>query len=1426
MGNLEDILFKRNLLKDGAFAFYRLEGEQPKCATIVTVRNEALDLVSWLYHERIEPRWALAESIVLNENNEPASGKEFFYLNLHAKTGIQNLTITDNVKNYGALITRYQRQDLASGQQNNEDDETQQRVFFLGYQEAQERQKKYGLSDYAVDEELLKKDPTKCQNLNVDLALPLEEMRYSDGFTLQGIRLYADMEDLKAIEDLESRKECFDYDLRVTKDGVDIKKHFPNPTLGRIMHFTFTNLYLTYMWLIGWVKEDKRDGGNNVKAHLTCLTAAQYCAQNMQAVADEFKVKIILHNENLPVIMPSQGVINYTFEFSELGVPMIHVGNRNPSLTRADGADVLAEFCDIYSNDLQQLEQAICEIITTVQESSGQVDEAGEQLVKDIIKTVSEQIGTPRKKRSNPTKFNIREEFPIYCDTVETPGGGNKELRKSKSFKFLQMLTEVPTGQSEVLNETINFNVLRDGAVRSTEVPVADKPSSDAKFRGRSRSRSRERDSATWVHDDSRRVSFARTVSPAKDTQQCHMSQMRRITNIKDEDLPLVSSVNKANPEFTSLEDSDMGVSPGDDELTKLDLRLKWIDGNAPEIEDHEVISSVESIFMILKQTAVHLPQTVEEVKSMETGKLKSLSRNLGAVEGFTKNYAKGIAALKTLMNKGIAKNTLSDVAWKLGKKALKMANEDSDRLLQLYKVCEETMDERHVIRGSKDFNIESLKLAVKPFSGQSLSSDKNARSFQQFKTTLESHLKFHHADTQQWGYYASHVLEGAAKDTLDREFPGVSNPDYTELMAALEKNHGQPADVFKAVKRTQLMLAKIRDDTANGVKQSVTQEHRRCLEQLRHILRCGNQYEGMVLAHLKEVAGYFPYVHKIAIRNTCDDPEKDVEDVIKKIHAVCDYLFQEARDDENADPSPILQNFALESGARLNNNMNGTMAGKNGMMRKPTEFQLKSMGVEDCLVCKNLEARKIQPRPVTGSHIVTPKGSPIFEGCPGLRELNTEARSNRMRLLNLCRVCAKKELGNGHTEEGCTFQIPYLKCKQEGCKKQTSFCGDHKEMNYQSHEKKRLGFQRVGLNYIYSCQPVLEKDGNQEDTDQQEISQAFLAFDPPRYTHGTTRDMIRNQERGTIVSDKAGKAIFPMGLLEGLDGKIYPYVYDSGSSQSSILRGADGKVFNTAPVDPGEASSGGVMGVSGVIQCSIVNILVPLVDDKMSVLKVHVLPNTLQCQTENLQALADDLMRSAREAGVMGYDEEIQCPDYGRRAILMLGKSHEHLAPRAIYTDKNGLVLYESKIKGPMLRNGRTLCIGGSYHKGEVKERLAHLWATMPAKEWGKPAIIEGSHARRGVMGVASQNLSQTLTESAMLAFSNQPDMVNAIVHGENRLLASASEYSRNVSDVIKDCHQYALSGGEIHDGALIERRRHMAAGQNFLAQVGLDER
>ena len=374
----------------------------------------------------------------------------------------------------------------------------------------------------------------------------------------------------------------------------------------------------------------------------------------------------------------------------------------------------------------------------------------------------------------------------------------------------------------------------------------------------------------------------------------------------------------------------------------------------------------------------------------------------------------------------------------------------------------------------------------------------------------------------------------------------------------------------------------------------------------------------------------------------------------------------------------------------------------------------------------------------------------------------------------------------------------------------------------------KRQPREENNLSQSFTCQAILQEE--------EEISQSFLLTrglfntDGPTFSHSSVKEMIKAQNPEVIISDRKGSPIFPMGLMQ-TEGGVVPYIYDSGSSMTSILAGTEGIAFPTAPVDPGEQEWQQVRGIGGKIGARMVYILVPLIDGSMTKIKALVVENTLQSQTKNLKALSQMLAKQAKEQGYMGAEEEIQLPEYGSKAALMIGRSHEHLAPKPIFTASNGLKLYAGCIEGPRSsgktrKSQRTLIIGGSLLDESFEEKFSNLWMCIKQPDVVKNVIVEGSKVRCGEWGYQWQDLSLTMDDEAMEMFANQPDMVNMIVHGGNRILGSTSQYTRNVSDIIAEARHYNLTSGETPNFVIQSRRDKIEQCQSYLLQLGLEER
>lgn len=481
------------------------------------------------------------------------------------------------------------------------------------------------------------------------------------------------------------------------------------------------------------------------------------------------------------------------------------------------------------------------------------------------------------------------------------------------------------------------------------------------------------------------------------------------------------------------------------------------------------------------------------------------------------------------------------------------------------------------------------------------------------------------------------------------------------------------------------------------------------------------------------------------------------------------------------------------------------------------------SVDPDDCKICASLRRVKFYPLSKDTTHIFENDGRPVLDACPNMRELNTNRKTRRAAIAKLCPSCGLDYVDEKHHHETCDTSDNSVRCKYEECGLLAAYCTQHWQQNLTIHQEKQIKIGMLGISYNFSCQTV--------PLEESDISQHFMATAQPYYTHNSVREMIHAQGPSVVISDKKGSPIFPMGLMYTKDKEVVPYVYDSGASLTSILVGTDGIAFPTAPVDSGEQEWQVVRGIGGCVPVRMVYILVPLVNGMMTKIKAQVVENTLQNQTMNLNKLAAILSRQAKADGFMEEYEEIQCPEYGSKAALMLGRSHEHLAPKPVYTADNGLTLYAGCIEGPKGSDGggenaRTLCMGGSLLEGGYEEKFSNLWMSIKQPDVIKNVIVEGSKVRAGEWGCQWQDLNYTLDEEAMQIFSKQPDICNIIVHGANRILGSASQFSKNVSDLILDARNYSLSGGEYTNTMVRRRRDQIQENQNFLLQHGLEER
>ena len=444
-------------------------------------------------------------------------------------------------------------------------------------------------------------------------------------------------------------------------------------------------------------------------------------------------------------------------------------------------------------------------------------------------------------------------------------------------------------------------------------------------------------------------------------------------------------------------------------------------------------------------------------------------------------------------------------------------------------------------------------------------------------------------------------------------------------------------------------------------------------------------------------------------------------------------------------------------------------------------------------------------------------------------QEIKDPHRELQARRHNIKAKVLKSRYNRKHFNSEDRTKRNYIKIQKDSRNAAKSYCSRNtKDTKFRyptsvNLQKSKKLLDSPEINLGYPCQPIMQEE--------QEIHQHFMTAIEPLYTHNSVKEMMRAQDPNTLINDKKGAPIFPMGLMYTKDKEVVPYVYDSGASLTSILLGTDGIAFPTAPVDPGEQEWQRVRGIGGVTGVRMVYILVPLVDGSLTKIKAQIVENTLQCQTKNLRNLAAKLTREAIADGAMSESEEIQYPEYGSKAALMLGRSHQHLAPKAVYIAENGLTLYAGCIDGPRReygdkQNQRTLCIGGSLLDEDCEEKFANLWMTIKQPDVIKNVIVEGSQVRSGEWGYHWQDLALTLNEEAMQIFAKQPDIINTIVHGGNRILGSSSQLARNVSELILEAEDYSLSGGGYPNSVVKKMRRDVEENQNFLLQHGLEER
>ena len=281
----------------------------------------------------------------------------------------------------------------------------------------------------------------------------------------------------------------------------------------------------------------------------------------------------------------------------------------------------------------------------------------------------------------------------------------------------------------------------------------------------------------------------------------------------------------------------------------------------------------MDKIKELIAETQTYYNQTSEEISDWRAAEIREFARNYETIRSSMGVLRQSIQDLTRTMNKFIIEGTISSLCWKLGKMAIKNAEEESERLLRLIRSNNKEIVIREISMNEKSFKVSSLREMVESFNGECL---RNTRTFQQFKEELESSLSFYQVDRREWGFYAKFLLEGEAKETLEREMHGQSNPDYEELMMHLQKHHGKVSEVLRAVKRRQLILENITPATQNARIKEICRIHRTCFNKISEILKTNKEYAGAVREHLINALLKFPDYHRRGIKELLEDKERN----------------------------------------------------------------------------------------------------------------------------------------------------------------------------------------------------------------------------------------------------------------------------------------------------------------------------------------------------------------------------------------------------------------------------------------------------------------------------------------------------------------------------------------------------------------------
>ena len=1330
---MAQILLRSEPIKAGVFVYYKAKNDDTRCVRLKSSQEDNLNKLGWIYHERIKQRWIKAEHVPVD--GQVPEEKEV-YINLHKDTGVKCFTVAEDQSHHDELVDCYK--DPARARQLVYDPEGHR--HFLSMQEAKQRLEQVGKVEYLDNADLLSKEPKQEEELGIDLELVTTELIVQETQAMDALNFFGEMQVAGVFKKQnEFNKDEFYHQQNQCEDANKDIFEVDRISLKRLMKLVFNVYYYNYLWLMKMTRVDKESRNSSPEAQVFCWTAAQHCLEMKQGVSHVFKIKMLLKESELKVIAPEQGSVDYTFVLTAEDVPMVYNKDRFPGSTVEVIATIMRDFAAHNQfSDVADIEAVLLEKIHQARRRIGYDEEEFDIVFNDDAKlrasrALSEAIGSGKRTGRRSEFYNLDDDFPLVKNTPKR----NRQLlaKDTKIYKIVNILK----GRDDAadLAQCVQFDVTGDEAAHSTRVdPRRVTVMEHLRDRSRSRERSRSRGRVTPILTRTKsqedlvvksgtksKIQFAPEPdsserNPIGNVNASAVQSLLNITNLELSEWPLTTSMHRCDAEFTRDENEKMGIDDSMGEIERLTTRSQYVKYFAPFDEEHTIVSITELIRDKIEESQIHYDQDVERMKSWKASSIKDFAKDYKEMQSFVKILRDEGQRLEENMNKFAKARTISDLGWKLGKSATKAATVETRRLLELIKTNNTLMKNRNISKGDKDVKVSQLKEMMGVFSGENLAQSASARTFQQFKTELENNLEHCQVDKQDWGYYTKYLLDGEAKATLEREMPNDPNPDYVKMMGYLKKNHGKASDVLKVIKQKQLLLENITSTTSGKLKQEICKSHRSCFDRIREVLKTTNENVGSVREHLCAVLVKFPDHHRYDIKKMLEDEEVDIEKAIMAFHKICEYIHDMAKEEiTNEGYNSMNQSFAAMTPIQPNKfkQSDGQQIPDGS---KPKTFVKKIAEAVQCKVCNPIKDLRVQPFSSNKEHIWTSTGTPVLDACPNMRELSTENKEKRAILIKLCRVCGKEYIGNRHgPEEACSFNIKTIQCKEKKCKLLAAFCNQHRSMNIPIHEIKQQRLKAVGVHYNFSCQKALEDDMGQ--------GQLPMIRQQIMYTHTSVQEMMKEQGPMKFISEKEGEPIFPMGLMYTPYGAVVPYSYDSGASLSSVMVGSEGISFPTAPVEPDEEEQHNVNCVAGNVTVKLVYILITLLDGTLAKIKAQVIGHTLQNQTKNLRELAQGMVTEATTNGHMRRDEKIQCPKYKSRAVLLLGRSHAHLAPKVVYGMQNGLKLYAGCIDGPGKSEGpdgkwRTLCIGGSLVESTEDTRITtsyETWKDLPSE-------------------------------------------------------------------------------------------------------------